>query len=78
MIWDFILKNKFIIIFAIAGLIAGFFLNKLANKISEDRIIAALIAEIQSLKNKRITPNEQKYLQDLEAQLYLLKNWDTY
>lgn len=78
MIWNFILKNKFIIIFAIAGLIAGFFLNKLANKISEDRIIAALIAEIQSLKNKRITPNEQKYLQDLEAQLYLLKNWDTY
>ena len=75
---NWILKNKFIIIFAIIGLIAGFLLNKLANKISEDRIIAALIAEIQSLKDKRLNTNEQKYLQDLQAQLYLLKNWDTY
>lgn len=76
--FEWIIKNKWPLLFGLIGIVAGFLLNKFANKISEDRIIAALIAEIQSLKNKRITPNEQKYLQDLEAQLYLLKNWDTY
>lgn len=64
------------------ALFAGYKLNQYANKQSEDRIIAAFIKEIESIKNKqktsRITQNEERYMQDLEAQLYLLKNWDTY
>jgi len=63
-----------------AGL--GYFGNRYANKQSEDRIIAAFIKEIESLKNKeqiaRLTPEELKYKQDIEAQLYLLKNWEKF
>lgn len=60
----------------------GYLGNRYANKQSEDRIIAAFIKEIDSLKDKqqiaRLAPEEQKYMQDLEAQLYLLKNWEKF
>ena len=48
--FDFIIKNKFVILFAILGLIAGFLLNKLANKISEDRIINAFKEALKNWK----------------------------
>lgn len=72
--WEWILKNRFTILVGTAALLAGFFLNKLANRISEDRIIAALTAEIESIKNKtRITSAEQTRLIELQAQINLLK-----
>lgn len=70
---NWIVKNKFVIGFAILGLIAGFLLNKWANKLSEDKIIAAIKAEIESLKQGRLTQASQTKLIELEAQLALLQ-----
>lgn len=71
--WQWIVKNKWPLFLGALGLLAGFLLNKWANKISEDRIISELTAEIESLKNKRLTTGEQQRLTGLQAQLNLLK-----
>jgi len=73
-VFDFIIKNKWLIIFSILGLVAGYLLSRYANKLSENKIIEILTAEIESLKNKRLNADQQKRLIELEAQLKLLTN----
>lgn len=74
--WDFIKRNWIAIIVGLAGLTAGFLLNVYANKQSEKRIIDQLTAEIESIKSQqkagRSTPETDKRLIQLEAQLQLL------
>ena len=48
--FDWIVKNKFVVIFTIAGMIVGYFISRYANKISEDRIINAFKEELKKLK----------------------------
>lgn len=73
---DFLKKNWKVILIGILGITAGFLLNIYANKQSEKRIIEALIAEIDALKEKqktsRITSAEQLRLFELEQQLKAL------
>lgn len=73
---EFIKKNWKIILFGLLGLAIGFGLQVYANHRSEQRIIDALITEIKTLKDKqqitRTTPEEQKRLIELEAQLQLM------
>lgn len=75
---NWIIRNKFTILFAILGIVAGYYLNVLANRASEKKIIDALTAEIESLKQKqstsRLTADEQNKLLSLQAQLNLLKS----
>lgn len=77
MFWEFIKKNWIIIIIGIASLTAGFLLNIYANSQSEKRIIAAIMAQINEIKQKetaggRLSSDEQNKLIGLEAQLKLL------
>lgn len=73
---QFITKNWKVILVGILGITIGFLLNIYANKQSEKRIIEALIAEIDALKEKqktsRITYSEQLRLFQLEQQLKAL------
>lgn len=73
---EFLKKNWKIILFGLLGLAIGFGLQVYANYRSEQRIIAAITAEIEALKEKmkvsRTTPEEQTRLIGLEAQLRLL------
>jgi len=71
---DFFIKNWKVIAIGLLGLTIGFLLNVYANSKSEQKIIDALTAEIESIKNKRITAQEQTRLIQLQAQLDLLKN----
>lgn len=74
--WGFITRNWIAIIVGLAGLTAGFLLNVYANKQSEKRIIDQLTTEIESIKAQqkisRSTPETDKRLIELEAQLKLL------
>lgn len=77
MFWNFIKKNWIAIIVGIAGLTTGFLLNVYANSKSEKRIIDAITAQINELKQKqsaggRLSSDEQNTLIGLEAQLKLL------
>lgn len=76
--FEFIKRNWKVILIGIIGLTLGFLLNIYANTQSEKRIIAAIIAEIQEIKNKqnsgRITSEEQKKLIQLQAQLDILQS----
>lgn len=76
--FDFIQRNWKVILVGILGLTFGFLLNIYANRQSEKRIIEALIAEIQKIKDKqtigRITSEEQTRLIFLQAQLDLLQS----
>ena len=71
---NFFIKNWKVILIGLAGLTIGFLLNVYANSKSEQKIIDALTAEIESIKNKRITAEQQTRLIQLQAQLDLLKN----
>lgn len=77
MFWDWIKRNWIIILVGIASLTVGFLLNIYANSRSEDRIIAAIMAQINEIKQKqtaggRLSSDEQNKLIGLEAQLKLL------
>lgn len=76
--FEFIKRNWKVILIGIVGLTLGFLLNIYANTQSEKRIIDAIIAEIQEIKNKqnsgRITSEEQKKLIQLQAQLDILQS----
>lgn len=67
--WNWIFKNRFVILFGALGLVAGFLLNKWANRISEEKIILAIKAEIESLKNKRMTRESQQRILELQSKL---------
>lgn len=73
---DFIKKYWKVALLGLAGIIIGMLGTMYANKLSEDRIIAALTAEIESLKAKqqigRINSSEQIRLLALQAQLDLI------
>lgn len=60
------------------GLFIGYKLNQIANQKSEQRIIEALTAQINELKNKlqtgRISSEEKEKLIGLEQALVILKN----
>lgn len=66
---NWISKNRFVILFGSLGLVAGFLLNKWANRISEEKIILAIKAEIESLKNKRMTNESQQRILALQSKL---------
>lgn len=70
---EFITKNWKVILVGILGITIGFLLNIYANKQSEKRIIEALIAQINSLKEKeqisRLSSDEQQRLIELQAKL---------
>lgn len=66
--------NWLTLIIGAIALFAGFKLNQYANQQSEKRIIDALIAEIQSLKDKRLAPDEQTRLNGLREALKILKS----
>lgn len=74
---EFIKKNWKLILFGLLGLAIGFGLQVWANYRSEQRIIAAIKAEIEALKASMRTTRgtnaeEQKRLIELEAQLKLM------
>lgn len=48
--WNWIVKHKVLLLVGIASLIAGFLLNKWANKMSEERIINRFVEEIKKIK----------------------------
>lgn len=73
--WEWLTKNKWKILLALIAFGAGFAANIYANRQSEKRIIDALTAEIESIKNKAArTLNDQQRLIELQAQLNLLQN----
>lgn len=76
--FEFIKRNWKVVLVGIAGLTVGFLLNIIANRQSEQRIINALNAELQAIKEKlnmgRITSEEQKRMIELEAQINLLQS----
>lgn len=75
-VWEFVKRNWKLILVGIISLTIGFLLQVYANYRSERRIIEAIVAEIQTLKEKqtigRTTAEDQKRLIELEAQLRLL------
>lgn len=73
--WKWIDINKWKILLVVAGILVGYFANVYANAQSEKRIIDALTAEIESIKNSkaRLTAESQQRLIELNAQLNLLK-----
>lgn len=66
--------NWLTLIIGLGALFIGYKLNQYANQQSEKRIIDVLTAEIESLKNKRLTPDEQTRLNGLNEALRILKN----
>lgn len=71
---DFIIRNQKIILIGIIGLILGYFINRYANKQSENRIIKELTELIATLKNKRLTEEGKIRLTALNEALEILKN----
>lgn len=75
---EYILKHWKIFLIGVLGVILGVLGNIYANKLSEDRIIKSITAEIESLKAKqqtaRTTAQDQDRLAELEAQLKFLTN----
>lgn len=73
MVWEYIKKNWVKILLLVIGAILGILGNIYVNKLSEDRIIAAINAKIDALmlkqKTGRINADEQKQLIALQAQL---------
>lgn len=65
-------KNKWKILIGVLAFTAGILANFWANRRSEQKIIAAITAQINELKNKRLTPDEHMRLTELQAQLKLL------
>lgn len=67
--------NWKIIIVGILGLLAGYLLNRYANRQSEKKIIEAIILEIKKLEEKqstsRLTAEEQNKMIELRAALNL-------
>lgn len=74
--WEFIKRNWKLILVGIVSLTIGFLLQIYANKRSEQKIIDAILAEIQTLKDKqtiaRTTFEDQTRLLELQAQLKIL------
>jgi hypothetical protein len=70
--------NWLTLIIGLIALFAGYKLNQRANEQSEKRIIEALTAEIQKLKQQqqtsRNTGNEQAQINGLEKALKLITN----
>lgn len=68
---------KSILLILFGGLI-GYFANRAANKMTEDRIIKSFTDQITALKNQlqtgRATGDAQGQIQGLEMALELLKN----
>lgn len=75
---EYILKHWKIFLIGLLGIILGVLGNVYANKLSEDRIIKSITAEIESLKAKqqttRSSSQEQDRITELEAQLKFLTN----
>lgn len=73
--WDFIKNNWGKILFLIVGIVMGILGNMYANKLSEDRIIKTLTAEIEALKEKQksgtLTAEEKRKINQLQAELKL-------
>lgn len=74
--WEFIQRNWKLLLVGALSITAGFLLQLWANYRSEQRIIAAIVAEIKELNEKqsigRTTEEDQRRLIELEAQLDLL------
>lgn len=71
--WNWIIKNKWKLLLALVAFAAGVAANIYANRMSEQKIIAAITEQINELKDKRLTEEGQRQLIELEAQLKLLK-----
>lgn len=69
---EWIIRNKWVIIAGLLGIALGWLGNYLANKASEKRIIEALTAEIEKLKNQRLTEAEKQRLEELQMKKNLL------
>lgn len=76
--FTFVKTNWKIILIGVIGVILGVLGNMYANKLSEERIIKALTAQIQALKDEqqmgKLTLEGQKRIIELQAQLDLLTN----
>lgn len=65
-------KNVLVAIVAVVSFIVGILANAYYTKRSEDRIIAALKAELDKLKTARVTPEQQSRILQLESQIAIL------
>lgn len=74
--WEFIKRNWVILLVGFLSLATGFLLQLYANYRSEQRIIKAIIAEMNTLQQKqsggRSTGSDQQRLIELQAQLDIL------
>ena len=73
----FVKNNWKILLIGVIGVILGVLGNMYANKLSEERIIKALTAQIEAIKTKQLmgkaTPEEQKRVDTLQTQLNIIK-----
>lgn len=73
---EFLKRNRNLILVGIIGAIVGAFLQYIANLVSNEKLKKDLLAELTILINKnkiaRVTPEEQKRITELEAQLKIL------
>lgn len=74
MIGDFFKDHWRVIVIALIGVAFGVFLNHVARKYSNRQLLGTLTDELSKLQIKpNLTEEEQKHIQYLEGEIYILK-----